>query len=84
MKRMRMLTWDGPVMARVVTDTAASTISAHWHAVRHYIDTGDEGRLGSFSGELINLHRFLTDLDRVDELADLGELEFENIYEDIS
>ena len=84
MRRMRMLTWDGPVTTAVLTDGAASTISGHWHAVRHYIDTGRTNRLRPFEGESINLHRFLTDPDRIDALGHLGDLEFEDIYEDIS
>lgn len=82
-KRMLMLTWDGPVMTSVFTDGAASSIGSHWNAIKHYLDTGDDSLLALFDGETINFHRFLTDLDRIDELAAVGELEFEDIYEDV-
>ncbi len=80
--RMRMLTWEGVIVTRVVIDSAASEIGQHWNAVRHYLYTGDRSRLAPFKGHSINFHRFLTDTDRIDELALVGEPDIPDIYED--
>jgi hypothetical protein len=80
--RMRILTDDGVIDTLVFTDAAASSIGSYWNAVRHYLHTGDTSRLDEFEGQNINLHRFLTDPDLIDELARIGELDVDSIYED--
>ena len=60
----------------------ASEIGSYWNAVQHYLRTGDASRLARFEGQFINLRRFLTDPDRIDELALLGEPDIPDIYDD--
>jgi hypothetical protein len=80
--RMRVLTRDGVAVTLVVTDAAASVIGRHWNAARRYLYTGKTDRLDEFQDESINFHRLLTDPDRIDELALIGELDITTIYED--
>jgi hypothetical protein len=80
--RMRILTDEGVIDTLVLSDEVASTIGRYWNAVRYYLDWGDASRLAEFEGEWINFHRLLTDPDRIDEWARVGELDFGPIYED--
>ncbi len=78
--RMRILTRDGVIDTQVWTDGVASLIGSYWNAVRHYLYTGATDRLDEFEGENINFHWLLTDPDRIDELATIGEIDLVSIY----
>lgn len=80
---MRILTGNGVQWVDVATDAEASEIGSHWNAVRRYRRTGDDSDLWPFEGEQIAGHLPETDLDAIDFWAATGELDFEDIYEDI-
>jgi hypothetical protein len=84
MSRMRILARDeGVVWVTPETDADASEIGSYWNAVRRYRRTGDDSDLWPFESEQIAGHAWETDLDAIDFWAATGELDFEDIYEDI-
>jgi soluble cytochrome b562 len=79
--RMRILTADGPKWVDVESYSDASDIGTYWNAVRKFVNTGDDSGLWAFEGEFIGVDELLTDLDDIEYWAQVGELEFEDIYE---
>jgi hypothetical protein len=80
--RMRILTDEGVIDTLVLSDEVASRIGSYWNAVRRYLYTGDTEQLAEFDDEWVNFHRLLTDPDRIDEWARLGDVDLDSIYED--
>ena len=81
MSRMRILTAAGIEDVELQTAGARSTVGSYWNAVRRYLWTGETEDLDRFSRTLIRDRRLLTDPDRIDQLARIGELDFDDIYE---
>jgi hypothetical protein len=81
MSRMRILTSAGIEDVELRTDEARSVVGSYWNAVRRYLWTGETEDLDRFARTLIRDRRLLTDPDRIDRLARIGELDFEDIYE---
>jgi hypothetical protein len=44
-----------------------SAVSEYWHAVRHYLDTGDDRKLWPLEGQAVSGRPLVTDLDAIDE-----------------
>ena len=83
MDRMRILTDEGVIWATPTTDAEASEIGTYWNAVRRYRREGEDDDLSSFQGVQVSGQVLETDLDAIDFWAATGELDFEDIYEDI-
>jgi hypothetical protein len=81
MARMRILTSAGVEDLELHSDEAKSAVGTYWNAVRRYLWTGRTDELEPFSGTLIRKRPLLTDPDRIDQLARIGDLDFEDIYE---
>jgi hypothetical protein len=83
-ERMRMLAQDeGLVWVDITDDLEATDIGSYWNAVRRYRRSGDDSDLWPFEGAGVGLYSFETDLDAIDFWAATGELDFEDIYEDV-
>jgi len=84
-RAMRMLSEDGVTAVEIRGSTAATHLSRYWHAVDHYLRTGDRRLLLPFEGKALRAggHRFpfLTDTDTLERLAEAGEVQFEDLYE---
>ena len=74
------LTVAGQIAIDARDSALASVVGAHWAAVRHYLETGDESVLRPFRRRRVNGQRLETDPDVIDELARAGEVRFEDIY----
>ena len=81
MARMRILTQGGVEDLELRSAEARSAVGSYWNAVRRYLWTGNTDELERFSRTRIRGRRLLTDPERIDQLARIGELEFEDIYE---
>jgi hypothetical protein len=79
---MRILTVDGVEDVLIRTDKAASVLGQHWNAVQRLLYTGDDSRLKQFRRTKVAGRRLLTDPDEIERLASIGDLSFEDIYED--
>ena len=93
MARIKMLFEDSDGWEYVDVERGseeASAIGAYWHAVAafqsddiphnsHYETAAEE--LQSFENLEINGRFAMTDLDYIEELANEGEIDFEDIYE---
>lgn len=84
-RRMKFLTPDGTMEIDVYSSRAASRLGEYWAAVKHYVETGQDGPLRAFRGKSIRTgkttYHFVTDLETINHLAHAGELSFESIYE---
>ena len=80
-RTMSMLGPQGAVSVSVRSSRQASLIAGHWAAVQRYVSTGDESELRRYDGVSVAGIDFETDPDVIDELAAIGELDFEDIYE---
>lgn len=79
---MRILTVSGVDDVSIKTDAAASAIGRHWNAVQRLLYTGDDSELEAFAKTKVKGRRLLTDPDEIERLAAIGDLSFEDIYED--
>jgi hypothetical protein len=77
---MRFLTDRGNVWVTVRDSREATRVSKYMTAIKHYLHTGRTSLLAPFRGKGIGRHRFVTDPEILDELADAGELEFDALY----
>jgi hypothetical protein len=59
----------------------ASEVGAYHNAVRHYLDTGDEGPLRRFAGKTVAGVEYEADPDVLDEMARRRQLNVESIYQ---
>lgn len=82
---MRMILEDGLDTVLVRSGRQATLLSRHAHAVHHYLKTGDARPLRAFQGKTITASgqriSFLTDVDVLERLAQVGEVRYEDIYE---
>jgi hypothetical protein len=80
-REVTVLTSLGPIPVVVRDSRTASLIAEHANAVRHYLHTGDPGRLEGLPRRSFQLggRRFplVTDEDVIDRLAEGGELHYE-------
>lgn len=81
-ERMRVLTSEGPKWLDVDSYSDASDIGSYWNAVRKFVNSGDDSGLWAFEGQVVEGEELLTDLDDIEYWAQVGELEFEDIYDD--
>jgi hypothetical protein len=80
-RRMNILGPQGVTTVTVRGSRKASVVADHWNAIRHYRHTGDDSALRGFYGVTVAGIELETDLDVIDQLAAIGVLEFEEIYE---
>jgi hypothetical protein len=80
---MRMLTTSGTVDLAIRRPDEASLIGRHWNAIQHFLDNGETDQLDEFRRRRVQGHRFATDPDEIGRLARIGELDIEDIYEEI-
>jgi CelD/BcsL family acetyltransferase involved in cellulose biosynthesis len=82
---MRVLTDQGVSVADIRSSRTASRLSKYWHAVDHYLRTGDRRLLRRYEGRRLRasgqLFPFITDPDLLARLAEAGEVRFEDLYE---
>jgi hypothetical protein len=81
---MRVPTWNGPVSVVVRDSRAASVLGSYW-AATDLAARGDRTALRPFKGVVIRSGRrrfpLLTDHRRVAQLASVGEVAFESVYD---
>jgi hypothetical protein len=80
---MRMLTTRGTVDLTITRPDTASLIGRHWNAVQHFLDSGESDQLDEFRRRRVQGHRFQTEPKEIERLARIGELDIEDIYEEI-
>jgi hypothetical protein len=85
-RRMKALDEHGLVAVDVANSREATKLAEYWHAVDHYLKTGDAGGVRRFERMRLHLRdksvrRFVTDPDTLDRLARAGEVSFEDLYE---
>ncbi len=82
---MRVLTPEGLQVVDVRSSRTASRIARYWGAVDHYLRTGDRRRLQPFVGRRFRaqgqLVAYVTDPHVLEQLANAGEVRFEDLYE---
>jgi hypothetical protein len=79
-----MLAPDGPVDLTVTRPEDASAIGRHWNAVQRFLEAGDTSGLRSFRRRTVRGHSFATDPDEIERMARIGDLDIEDIYEEIA
>lgn len=82
MARMRILTEDGVEDVELDTFQARSTVGSYWNAVQRFLATGETNDLEQYSRTRIRGRVLLTDPDELERLAQIGELDVEDIYTD--
>jgi hypothetical protein len=65
-----------------LSEDERSVAASHRQAALLYRDSGDADRLGSFSGVTVGGMELETDPREVERLANQGQLDFEDFYED--
>lgn len=84
-RSLHVLTAHGMTELPVRDSRSAARVATYWNAVHHYLDTGDARPLQRFRGQGITVQKrfypFITDLDVLDQLADAGELVFDDLYD---
>ncbi len=82
---LRMLTDGGLEVVDVRSSRTASRIARYWAAVDHYLRTGDRRRLQPFAGRGFRSggvrRAYVTDPQLLEQLANAGEVRFEDLYE---
>lgn len=83
-REMRFLTPRGVIALPIRSSHSASDIGEYWNAVNHYLKTGRTTRLRAFRGKTVQAggtqHRFVTDEETLERLANAGEVRFEDLY----
>lgn len=84
-RTLNFLTRRGPIPVTTYDSQTATDIADHMNAVRKYVRTGDTSALEQFKNKSFiadgRVHRFVTDPDALDVLADAGSLaSIENLY----
>lgn len=69
---MRVLAAGGPITLTVRGSKKRSLVGAHWNAVQHYLNTGDETWLDPFRGKAVAGVELETDPDTLNALAAQG------------
>src|SRR5215472_11184733 len=80
---IKFLTERGNIWINVRDSRDATLASDYMNAVKKYL-YGDESALARFRGKRLGRHRFVTDPEILDELADAGELDFDRFYNFVS
>lgn len=85
-RRMKFLDERGQLSVEPANSREASKLAQYWAAVRQYLQDGDVRPLRRFERMRLRLRdksvrRFVTDPDRLDDLARAGEVSFEDLYE---
>jgi hypothetical protein len=82
---LRVLTDGGLEVVDVRSSRTASRIARYWAAVDHYLRTGDRRRLQPFAGRGFRAggqrRAYVTDPHLLEQLANAGEVRFEDLYE---
>lgn len=64
----------------------ASTIGRYWNALKKYLNYGNSDALKKLQGEMVkvggHLYTLETDLDVIDDIANGGDFDFDDIYEE--
>lgn len=85
LRLMRIPTTEGAQLIEVHDSRTASRLGQYHSALGEYLATGDESILLPFRGKEIvsrrQRYRLITDPELIEQLADVGELQFESIYE---
>ncbi|GAA4403395.1 hypothetical protein [Tsukamurella soli] len=71
------------IPVRELTEAELSLVGSHWNAVGRYLRTGDTTRLNRFVGVRVGGRELETRTVALDYYGNIGELEFESIYDDI-
>jgi hypothetical protein len=84
-RTVRFITPRGVIPLDVRDSRSATRVAEHWNAVRRFIETGDERPLRRFRGKSVTSNKlaypFVTDLETLKRLANVGELRFDTLYE---
>ena len=78
---MNVLTTEGMQFIAPRSRREASLIGEHNNAIRHFRDTGDESQLNKFNGKKVAGFTLETNPEKIEEAAHVGELDFEDIYQ---
>ena len=78
-RRMAVFTTSG-IRDIDVSRREASTVGSHWSAIAYYGASQDDSRLMRFDGVSVGGYELETDIALINEMADRGALEFEDIY----
>lgn len=84
MNLMRILTSDGVEDIEVHTEQGRSLVGGYWSAVQRFLATGETSALEAYSVTLVSDRLLLTDPDRIERFAQVGELDIDDIYEELS
>jgi hypothetical protein len=79
---MRILTAEGVEDLELETFRARSIVGQHWNAIQHFLATGETDSLDLFQDLRIRGRRLLIDPDEIEQLARIGELDVDEIYEE--
>ena len=84
---MRTLTPHGLEVVDIRSSRTAGRLARYWAAVDHYLRTGDRRRLQPFVGHGFRAQgrrvAFVTDPFQLEQLANAGEVRFEDLYESV-
>ena len=84
-RRMRVLSPQGVVSVEIRSSRTASMLATYWAAVVHYLHSGDRSRLRPFDGRAFRAggtrYPYVTDPALLDRFAEVGEVQFEDLYE---
>jgi hypothetical protein len=87
-KPMRVITTDGITTLSGLRKKDRSTVAIHWKAVDKYLGTGDSRALDAFEGVTVGgykdvpIYELETRLDPIDDYANLGQIDPDDIYEE--
>jgi hypothetical protein len=84
-KLTRVFTTEGLFDLNITSTRDASIVGQHWNAVKEYVNTGESLNLQLLEGVIIRVGKkeyvLNIRLDEIEELYDIGELSFDDIYE---
>jgi hypothetical protein len=77
---MRILTRVGVRDVDLPQFSDRSIVGGHWNAVQTFLYTGETDELDRYRGVQVANRPLLTDPDKIERLARIGELDLEDIY----
>jgi hypothetical protein len=85
-RRMRFLDARGTTWVEPANSKEATKLAEYWHAVEHFVETGDDGPLRRFRRMRVRTRQktslpFATDRELLTRLGHAGELSFEDLYQ---
>lgn len=87
-RELQVPTADGPVQVSAKGIRAAREFSSYLNAIAHFNRTGDTSRLKRFKGRRFMVegrrYEFLTDSDKLMELAEADALRLDSLYASVS